>query len=196
MLDKSNRFEKWFGHKILVQENGQYAKRESEKEWQPIANVRKNMLREKIAQNIHISDYRLKQYLIEKGFQTDELAKVTLDSTMMMQNVLKSGKRATYEASFALGSIFEGMMELFNHEQHKALATYKDRLLLIENEKGCYIGSIDLEGKVKSVSHIFKNKESALMMLNEFKKSLTVNRNKNLNFEVDYDLQIEKTVGE
>lgn len=192
-MDKSNRFEKWFGHKILVSKDGQYAKRDSEKEWQPIVNVRKNMLKEEIVQKIHISDYRLTQYLIEKGFQTEELAKVTPESTLMMQNALKSGKRATYEASFALGSIFEGMMELFNHEQHKALATYKDRLLIIENEKGCYIGSIDLEGKIQSVSNIFKNREIALVRLNEFTKSLPVNRHKDQNLQVDHDLQIERT---
>jgi len=96
------------------------------------------------------------------------------------------------EITFVSGAVMEGMMELFGHEQHKAVSRYINRLYAIENDMGCYIGTIDIDGNVKPLSVIYKSKELALSRLREYKRDVQQENKKTHAFPAEPELQIEK----
>ncbi|WP_385943086.1 hypothetical protein [Thalassorhabdus alkalitolerans] len=135
----------------------------------PIEAVRTSVMEEKASQDVEVSNFKLKHFMLQKGYPYKDAQEADKASMPHLKKAVIQAKRAGAEVSFASGAVLEGMFDLFGKEQHKALEKYQQRMHVIETEKGAYIGQVTPGGKLNSLSH-FMEKEDAKKQLQEFRE--------------------------
>ena len=165
-LNELRQYEKLLGEKYyhnqkqaILEKDYHNLSNEGKQDWiksvktQPLNDMRNEILETKASNSVEISSFRLKRHLLGKGTSFNEVNKLDEKEMPKLHDQVKKFKKGANEVSFAAGSIFEGMLELFGNEQHKALEKYRNKLHVIENESGSYIGQVKTNGN----THVFEN---------------------------------------